>query len=111
MVFACIATERNTNVPFFHSDEVLLGSVPGILPVYYYSKLVVYQVPNLKVPHHHAKMVRVCFVRSLYVRDLFVSKTGFAPDRLCRGKKRKGRSARGGFGVVFCVLFIQRGRD
>ena len=29
-----ISTERNTNVLFLHSDEVILGSVPGILPIY-----------------------------------------------------------------------------
>ena len=30
----CITTELNPNVPFLYSDEVLRGSVPGILPVY-----------------------------------------------------------------------------
>jgi hypothetical protein len=29
------ATKRNTKLPFLHSDEVLLGLVTGIVPVYY----------------------------------------------------------------------------
>jgi hypothetical protein len=40
---------RNTNVPFLHSDKVLWGSVFSSV------KLVVYQVPNPKVPHHYTK--------------------------------------------------------
>ena len=55
-----IATERNTNVPFWHSDEVLLGSVPGILPVY---------------------NICVSFSRCTVI-DLFVSKFGSAREQL-----------------------------
>ena len=52
---------------------------------------VVYQVLNLKVSHHYAKMIRLCFIRSLYPIDLFVSKAGFASERLMYYTAIEGR--------------------
>jgi hypothetical protein len=46
-----------------------------------HSKLVVYQVSNLKVPHNYTKMVRLCFgsvaLRNLYFWCLRPTKVGF----------------------------------
>jgi hypothetical protein len=55
--------------------EYFLGSVPGILQVY--STLVVYQVPNLQIPHHYTKMVRLWFVWLLYRQPNFCVKGRF----------------------------------
>jgi hypothetical protein len=63
--------------------------VPGILPDYNHSKLVVYQVPNLKVPYHYANLVRFNVFRMVWSSYVLPKKCDLghpARLRICRSR-------------------------